>query len=341
MNEKLQDRIDNYLLGQMSAEEVKKFAEDLNSDPQLLEQYNYTKMVRDTVCEQATLEELMNQWDEEIEEERGQEEWEAVACAAASELIDPEAYGVTTDALIHEAESGKREREEVSFRGMSDCDCAEERAGVPERWRAEAQREQALRRPMAGAVRPASKRPMASPQRPATPPQRPMASPQCPATPPQRPMRRWLYWASGIAALLAVGCFVTLPLMQDDAEYMQGPILPAGTARNGGDLAQIESLILNKDFDKALTAIEEAEKEMHATAPAFAPADTLDDELREQMAYEANERQLRTDDLKWLKVYALIGLEREKEALSLLDQLRNGNGEYKESAGKLYLKLKE
>lgn len=320
MNEKLQDRIDNYLLGQMSAEEVKKFAEDLNSDPQLLEQYNYTKMVRDTVCEQATLEELMNQWDEEIEEERGQEEWEAVACAAAPELTGPEAYGVTTDAQIHEAESEDWEREEVSFRGKPEYDYAEESAGMPEQRMAEAQREQALLRPMAGAVRPASKRPMASSQ---------------------RPMRRWLYWASGIAALLVVGCFVTLPLMQDGTEYMQGPILPAGTARNGGDLAQIESLILNKDFDKALTAIEEAEKEMHATAPAFAPADTLDDELREQMAYEANERQLRTDDLKWLKVYALIGLEREQEALSLLDQLRNGNGEYKESAGKLYLKLKE
>lgn len=320
MNEKLQDRIDNYLLGQMSAEEVKKFAEDLNSDPQLLEQYNYTKMVRDTVCEQATLEELMNQWDEEIEEEREQEEWEAVACAAAPEQAIPEAYGVMTDAQIHEAESEDWEREEVSFRGKSDCDYAEESAGMPEQRMAEAQREQALRREMERQAIQVQEHASASPE---------------------RPMRHWLYWASGIAALLAVGCFVTLPLMQDGTEYMQGPILPAGTARNGGDLAQIESLILNKDFGKALTAIEEAEKEMHATAPAFAPADTLDDELREQMAYEANERQQRTDDLKWLKVYALIGLEREQEALSLLDQLRNGNGEYKESAGKLYLKLKE
>lgn len=334
MNEKLQDRIDNYLLGQMSAEEVKKFAEDLNSDPQLLEQYNYTKMVRDTVCEQATLEELMNQWDEEIEAERGQEEWEAAACAAAPELTGPEAYGVTADALIHEAESGKREREEVSFMGMPECDCAEESAGVPERWRAQAQREQALRREMERQAIQAQEHAAESPERPA-------ANIEHASVSPQRPMRRWLYWASGIAALLAVGCFVTLPLMRDGTEYMQGPILPAGTARNGGDLAQIESLILNKDFGKALAAIEEAEKEMQATAPAFAPADTLDDELREQMAYEANERQQRTDDLKWLKVYALIGLEREKEALSLLDQLRNGNGEYKESAGKLYLKLKE
>lgn len=334
MNEKLQDRIDNYLLGQMSAEEVKKFAEDLNSDPQLLEQYNYTKMVRDTVCEQATLEELMNQWDEEIEAERGQEEWEAVACAAAPEQAIPEAYGVMTDAQIHEAESEDWEREEVSFRGKSDCDYAEESAGMPEQRMAEAQREQALRREMERQAIQAQEHAAESLERPAANIEHELVSPT-------HPMRRWQYWVSGIAALLAVGCFVTLPLMRDDAEYMQGPILPAGTARNGGDLAQIESLILNKDFDKALTAIEEAEKEMHATAPAFAPADTLDDELREQMAYEANERQLRTDDLKWLKVYALIGLEREKEALSLLDQLRNGNGEYKESAGKLYLKLKE
>lgn len=334
MNEKLQDRIDNYLLGQMSAEEIKKFAEDLNSDPQLLEQYNYTKMVRDTVCEQATLEELMSQWDEEIKAERGKEEWKAAACAAAPEQTTPATHGATADAQIHETESGQWEWEKVTFMGGSEHACAEESAGMPEGRMAEAQREQALLRPMEGAVRPTSKRPAESPQRPT-------ASPQCPVSPPQRPMRRWLYWASGIAALLAVGCFVTLPLMQDGTEHMQSPILPAGTARNGGDLAQIEALIQNKDFGKALTAIEEAEKEMYATAPVFAPDDTPDDELHEQMAYEANERQQRTDDLKWLKVYALIGLEREKEALSLLDQLRNGNGEYKERAGKLYLELKE
>jgi len=46
-----------------------------------------------------------------------------------------------------------------------------------------------------------------------------------------------------------------------------------------------------------------------------------------------------SDDLTWMKANALIGLDRKKEALKLLDKLRKGSGEYKEKAEELYKKV--
>jgi len=80
MDEKMQDRIDKYILGMMSAEDCKTFEKDLANDMELKEQYNYTKAVKETVCEHAQLEELMNQWDKEIAAERWEEEHMVAAC---------------------------------------------------------------------------------------------------------------------------------------------------------------------------------------------------------------------------------------------------------------------
>lgn len=70
MDERLQDKIDRYILGRMSAEERKTFEEEHAKDSKLREQYNYTKIVKDTVCEHAELEQLMKEFDKDIEEER-------------------------------------------------------------------------------------------------------------------------------------------------------------------------------------------------------------------------------------------------------------------------------
>ena len=42
------------------------------------------------------------------------------------------------------------------------------------------------------------------------------------------------------------------------------------------------------------------------------------------------------DELKWLKVYALIGVGRRDEALGLLSELANSDGAYQKSADSLY-----
>jgi len=80
MDEKMQDRIDEYILGMMSAEDSKSFEKDLANDAELKEQYNYTKVVKETVCEHAQLEDLMSQWDKDIAKERREEELMVAAC---------------------------------------------------------------------------------------------------------------------------------------------------------------------------------------------------------------------------------------------------------------------
>ena len=81
MDNKLQDRIDDYVLGRMSEDDKILFEKELETNVELREQYNYTKLVKESVCEQAMLDELMEQWDEEIEQERTVERELASACS--------------------------------------------------------------------------------------------------------------------------------------------------------------------------------------------------------------------------------------------------------------------
>ena len=48
------------------------------------------------------------------------------------------------------------------------------------------------------------------------------------------------------------------------------------------------------------------------------------------------QKKMRLDDLSWLKVYAYIGLGRNDDAKTLLEQIRKVPGEYKEKADSLY-----
>lgn len=81
MDNKLQDRIDDYVLGHMSEDDKILFEKELETNVELREQYNYTKLVKESVCEQAMLDELMEQWDEEIEQERTAERELVSACS--------------------------------------------------------------------------------------------------------------------------------------------------------------------------------------------------------------------------------------------------------------------
>lgn len=262
MDEKLQDRIDEYILGRMSAEEQKSFEEDLKKDVQLKEQYNYTKIVKDTITEHALLKTRMFLWDKKIEEEQQLN----VACS---------------------------------------------------------QRPAANERPAAI---------------PAMEQERKVAA--------AKPSRRIWLWASGIAAVLVVGLFVINPFSTSDSDLHYTGIMKDNAVRAGGDLGEIDNLIANKEYDKALALIEQEEKNLISmngvASPNYntMPNDTTDTETQEQEEYERQELQQRRDDLAWMKANALIGLGRKKEALAILDTLRMG-GEYKDKADSLYKQIDE
>lgn len=66
MDEKQEDRIDDYLLGKMTPEEEADFRKKLAYDPQLRDRCKFTAMVKDIVTEHARLESMMDECDSEI-----------------------------------------------------------------------------------------------------------------------------------------------------------------------------------------------------------------------------------------------------------------------------------
>lgn len=145
--------------------------------------------------------------------------------------------------------------------------------------------------------------------------------------------RNILYWLSGIAAVFVVGFFLSKTVFfggKDEMQYC--PLLiEDGSIRTGGDYAMIERLLIGKDYNNALIQIEREEKRL---AEQCAVTDTATNE--ERRAYDQMFFRMKTDELTWLKVYALLGLDRYDEAVQLLDQLRMSDGEYKENADSLY-----
>lgn len=88
MDERLQDRIDEYILGRMSDEERKTFEEEMAKDSSLQEQYNYTKMVKEAVCEHAELKERMYYFDRLIEKERQEEQRKVYSTMPAEHAVN-------------------------------------------------------------------------------------------------------------------------------------------------------------------------------------------------------------------------------------------------------------
>lgn len=138
-----------------------------------------------------------------------------------------------------------------------------------------------------------------------------------------------------VAAVLVVGVFLFYP-----RQVEMPPLEKDGfeVYRSGGNLTQIVDMIQAGKYSEALTQIENKEKEF-----VQIPLDSLSslsDEERERAEYEAEVMRQETDHLKWLKVYALMGLDRREEALLLLDELRNRNGVYRHLADSLFSLMK-
>ena len=145
--------------------------------------------------------------------------------------------------------------------------------------------------------------------------------------------RQYLYWISGIAAIFIVGFFLTHHFMGSKDNLMFDPSsIEYRAMRSGENYANIEKLLVDKNYEDALKqiGIEEAKLVDQRTA-----TDSISDE--ERRTYNQMLIQEKADELSWMKVYALLGIDRREGALQLLDQLRHSEGEYMEKADSLYL----
>ncbi len=168
----------------------------------------------------------------------------------------------------------------------------------------------------------------------------------CPASPSEKTFSkprlsniRKFYWISGIAAIFIAGFFLfnnVLYNSKSEIEIIYSPSqMVSGNVRGGGNYEEIEKLLIDSDFKKALKQIEQEETNLHKHDII---ADSIDDV--EQREYEKAVIKIDSDKLSWMKVYALLGLDRRNEAIVLLEDFRARNNVFKEQADSLYQLVK-
>ena len=155
-----------------------------------------------------------------------------------------------------------------------------------------------------------------------------------------RPVKkRLLYWISGVAAVFVVGLF--LLLRPTDSPSVSNPIpdvILTDSYRGGKDYSVINDKLQQKEYEEALAYIELEADSIRIDSIEIIKDQAIDNEELEYEMILIKERQ---DELRWLKVLALIGLNRQEEALSLLDELRNAECDYKQQADSLYIQLNQ
>ena len=144
----------------------------------------------------------------------------------------------------------------------------------------------------------------------------------------RRVKSKWYYWVSGIAAVFVAGLFIIRTPSDID---------PNGMLR-GVSYPYIDTLILHKQYQEALTQIEE-EIQVNRNDSI----EVVQDSLMSEDALEYNMLLIKEkqEDLKWQTVLALLGMDRKDEALILLNELRKEKGPYKKDAKVLYKFVKK
>lgn len=162
------------------------------------------------------------------------------------------------------------------------------------------------------------------------------------SAPPRSSNRKLIYWISGIAALFIVGFFLFKNIyFVGDADVAYSP-RPQGVSTIRGIDSTTENLLAKADYQAALERIENLEDEI-ATELMILEREkgARGAEGEDELTYKQDELKFKQEELSWLKVQALLGLNRKEEAIALLDKIRNSDSEYKEQADSLYNVLKK
>lgn len=178
-------------------------------------------------------------------------------------------------------------------------------------------------------------------------------APRTASAPPRSSNRRFIYWISGIAALFIVGFFLFNNIFVGvDADVAFSPDeasssgvafspRPQGVSTIRGNDVTTEILLAKADYQAALERIDSLEDEMATELMTLEREKDSRGAEQDRLAYKQEELMMKQEELSWLKVQALLGLNRKEEAIALLDKIRNSESEYKEQADSLYNVLKK
>lgn len=87
MDEKFQDRIDNYLLNRMEVDEKEEFLHEVKQDVYKKEQLEFTQNVKDSICSREEKLRALTQFQQQYEEERKATAMHATGTVACSCLV--------------------------------------------------------------------------------------------------------------------------------------------------------------------------------------------------------------------------------------------------------------
>lgn len=150
--------------------------------------------------------------------------------------------------------------------------------------------------------------------------------------------RRMLYWFSGVAAVFVAGLFLIRNLYfgNDGSDLLPSPGFDNTVLRAGSDNSDVELLFSQKKYDEALSLIEQKNQVLNKDTLELISNSVME---KEQIEYKLLIYRDQADELKWLKIHALIGLNRLNDALPLLNELRCKEGLYNLAADSIYNNL--
>ena len=155
----------------------------------------------------------------------------------------------------------------------------------------------------------------------------------------KKAIRQSIYWLSGIAAVFIVGLFLFNDFVfHNDIDLAYSPNNQG--AIKGVDKI-IENLLAQGDFKNALAQIEEMEDNISSERLVLECEKQSKGVDQNDIFQKQEMLDFRLEELSWLKVQALIGLNRLEEALSLLDEIRHSDSDFKNQADSLYNALKK
>ena len=141
------------------------------------------------------------------------------------------------------------------------------------------------------------------------------------------------YWVAAVAAVFIGGIFIL------NGNWNKGIEIPYpaeyASFKGSGNYDEIQQCLEKGKNAKAMEMIEEEEREIEKL---YDESEKITDE--KQREDEKNRIKFYSDELQWLKVYALFGLERNDEAMQLLGEIRKSDGAFQHLADSIY-KIKQ
>ena len=150
-----------------------------------------------------------------------------------------------------------------------------------------------------------------------------------------RPRRKkWIFWTSGIAAMLIVGVFVIRAFVADnhrqDAQYAQAECVAID---DNSEYDAIKLKIKQQQYCEAMSMIKTEALILQHDSVLLTDNRSFGNNATDANLQSFKEKQ---DELKWLQAVVFVEMGRKDDALLLLNELRQGEGNFKLQADSLY-----